>query len=140
MPYTFMDFCSGIWCWRIWLEKVWFECVAFSEINTNSEVTYRTFFWQEEKNYWDLMNIDTEKLPDFDLLIAWFPCQTFSVIWQRKGMDDPRWQVIFWIRKILKEKNTTVLYTIQSGFAEVLNNKTTVLVEGAEEVMRILFT
>ena len=36
--------------------------------------------------------------------------------------------------KILKEKNTTVIYTIQSGFAEVLNNKTTVLVEGAEEV------
>jgi F0F1-type ATP synthase epsilon subunit len=26
------------------------------------------------------------------------------------------------------------LFTIQSGFAEVLNNKTTVLVEGAEEV------
>ncbi len=36
--------------------------------------------------------------------------------------------------KILKEKNTTVTYTILSGFAEVLNNKTTVLVEGAEEV------
>lgn len=36
--------------------------------------------------------------------------------------------------KILKEKNTAVIYTIQSGFAEVLNNKTTVLVEGAEEV------
>ena len=36
--------------------------------------------------------------------------------------------------KILKDKNSHVLYTIQSGFAEVLNNKTTVLVEGAEEV------
>ena len=36
--------------------------------------------------------------------------------------------------KIFKEKNTAVTYTIQSGFAEVLNNKTTVLVEGAEEL------
>jgi F-type H+-transporting ATPase subunit epsilon len=36
--------------------------------------------------------------------------------------------------KILKEKNTVLMYTIQSGFAEVLNNKTTVLVEGAEEI------
>ena len=36
--------------------------------------------------------------------------------------------------KVLKEKNTSVVYTIQSGFAEVLNNKTTVLVEGAEEL------
>jgi F-type H+-transporting ATPase subunit epsilon len=36
--------------------------------------------------------------------------------------------------KILKDKSNTSSYTIQSGFAEVLNNKTTVLVEGAKEV------
>jgi F-type H+-transporting ATPase subunit epsilon len=35
--------------------------------------------------------------------------------------------------KILKDKNATTSYTIQSGFVEVLNNKTTVLVEGAVE-------
>jgi F-type H+-transporting ATPase subunit epsilon len=37
--------------------------------------------------------------------------------------------------KILKDsKNSTVSYTIQSGFVEVLNNKVTVLVEGAREL------
>ncbi len=36
--------------------------------------------------------------------------------------------------KILKDKNSQVSYSIQSGFAEVLNNKTTVLVEGAQEI------
>lgn len=36
--------------------------------------------------------------------------------------------------KILKDKTVTSSYTIQSGFVEVLNNKTTVLVEGAEEL------
>jgi F-type H+-transporting ATPase subunit epsilon len=35
--------------------------------------------------------------------------------------------------KILKDKNSTTQYTIQSGFVEVLNNSTTVLVEGAVE-------
>jgi F-type H+-transporting ATPase subunit epsilon len=35
--------------------------------------------------------------------------------------------------KILKDKNSISLYTIQSGFVEVLNNKATVLVEGASE-------
>lgn len=35
--------------------------------------------------------------------------------------------------KILKDKNTSTSFTIQSGFVEVLNNKTTVLVEGAVE-------
>ncbi len=33
--------------------------------------------------------------------------------------------------KILKDKNTTELYEITSGFVEVLNNKATVLIEGA---------
>ncbi|MBL7719828.1 MAG: ATP synthase F1 subunit epsilon [Flavipsychrobacter sp.] len=33
--------------------------------------------------------------------------------------------------KILKDKNTTELYEIASGFVEVLNNKATVLIEGA---------
>ena len=34
--------------------------------------------------------------------------------------------------KILPDKTNTDSYTIQSGFVEVLNNKATVLVEGAE--------
>ncbi|TAG11441.1 MAG: ATP synthase F1 subunit epsilon [Sphingobacteriia bacterium] len=33
--------------------------------------------------------------------------------------------------KILKDKKETVSFTIQSGFVEILNNKATVLVEGA---------
>jgi F-type H+-transporting ATPase subunit epsilon len=33
--------------------------------------------------------------------------------------------------KILKDKSTFENYSIQSGFVEVLNNKATVLVEGA---------
>ena len=36
--------------------------------------------------------------------------------------------------KILKDKTQTSSYTIKSGFVEVLNNKTTVLVEGAVEI------
>jgi F-type H+-transporting ATPase subunit epsilon len=36
--------------------------------------------------------------------------------------------------KILKDKTATSSYTIQSGFVEVINNKTTVLVEGAVEL------
>ena len=35
--------------------------------------------------------------------------------------------------KILKDKHATSSYNIKSGFIEVLNNKATVLVEGATE-------
>lgn len=33
--------------------------------------------------------------------------------------------------KIIKDKNTTELYEITGGFVEVLNNKASVLIEGA---------
>jgi F-type H+-transporting ATPase subunit epsilon len=36
--------------------------------------------------------------------------------------------------KILKDKNSTESFQIQGGFVEVLNNKATVLVEGAQEI------
>ena len=36
--------------------------------------------------------------------------------------------------KILMDKTNTNSYSIQSGFVEVLNNKATVLVEGAVEI------
>ncbi|MFM7711084.1 MAG: ATP synthase F1 subunit epsilon [Ferruginibacter sp.] len=35
--------------------------------------------------------------------------------------------------KILNDKTKTTSYTIEAGFVEVLNNKTIVLVEGANE-------
>lgn len=35
--------------------------------------------------------------------------------------------------KILKDKNASSTFQIQSGFVEVLNNRVTVLVEGAQE-------
>lgn len=35
--------------------------------------------------------------------------------------------------KILNDKTATTNFTVQGGFVEVLNNKTTVLVEGATE-------
>ncbi|MFH1544010.1 MAG: DNA (cytosine-5-)-methyltransferase [Patescibacteria group bacterium] len=101
----FIDFCAGIGGGRLGLQNLGLNCVAFSEINKNAERTYREFFGHEEKNHGDLMKINTDDLPDFDLMIAGFPCQTFSVIGQRKGMSDHRGQVIYGLIKIMKGKN-----------------------------------
>ncbi len=100
----FMDFCAGIGAGRLGLERNGLACVAFSEIDGPAEYTYRKFFGNDEKNYGDLMKIDAKKLPDFDMMIAGFPCQTFSVIGQRKGMSDGRGQIIFGLIKIMIAK------------------------------------
>lgn len=101
----FMDYCAGIGAGRIGLENNGLVCVGFSEIDKQAEITYRKFFGEGEINYGDLMKIDTKELPDFDMMIAGFPCQTFSVIGQRKGMQDKRGQIIYGLIKIMLDKN-----------------------------------
>lgn len=101
----FIDFCAGIGGGRIGLENLGMKCVGFSEIDRGAIKTYREFFGDEEKNYGDLTKIKGEDLPDFDLMIAGFPCQTFSVIGRRTGMKDRRGQIIFDLIKIMKSKN-----------------------------------
>jgi len=101
----FIDFCAGIGAGRLGLQNIGLSCVGFSEIDKYTERTYREFFGHEEKNYDNLMKIDPNSLPDFNLMIAGFPCQAFSVIGQRKGMDDIRGQIIFGLIKIMKAQN-----------------------------------
>lgn len=101
----FMDFCAGIGAGRLGLENLGLNCVAFSEIDRYAEKTYREFFGEEEKNHGDLMKINPADLPHFDLMIAGFPCQSFSVIGQRKGMNDHRGQIIYGLIKIMNGKN-----------------------------------
>ena len=101
----FMDFCAGIGAGRFGLENLGLNCVAFSEIDRYAERTYREFFGDEEKNHGDLMKINPADLPNFDLMIAGFPCQSFSVIGQRRGMNDHRGQIIYGLIKIMNGKN-----------------------------------
>lgn len=101
----FMDFCAGIGAGRLGLEKNGLSCVGFFEIDKQAEITYRKFFGEDETNHGDLTKINPQKLPNFEMMIAGFPCQTFSVIGQRKGMGDERGQIIFSLIKIMLAKN-----------------------------------
>jgi DNA (cytosine-5)-methyltransferase 1 len=100
----FIDFCSWIWWWRIAAESLWFKCLWYSEIDKSAIEWYKILHWNDV-NFWDLMCINSKDLPDFDLMIAGFPCQSFSIVWKRSWLNDERWRVIFWLLKILKEKD-----------------------------------
>ncbi len=117
-----MDFCAGIGGGRLGLENLGMQCVGFSEIDKGAEKTYREFFGEDEKNHGDLTKINPNDLPDFDLMIAGFPCQTFSVIGQRKGMSDDRGQIIFSLIDIMKAKN--LKYFILENVKGLLNHGT----------------
>src|SRR5699024_6140072 len=102
----FIDLCAGIGAGKLGLEANGLECVAHAEFDPKPEKTYQLFYGtKDEDNFGDLMKIDTDELPDAEFLIAGFPCQTFSIMGQRKGFDDERGNIIYGIIKILKEKN-----------------------------------
>jgi len=52
----------------------------------------------------DLMSRDQHALPDLDLYIAGFPCQSFSLAGTRKGLKDKRGQVFFGCRDTIDAK------------------------------------
>lgn len=101
---TFFDLCSGIGGGRLGLELAGMKSVGFSDTSRLSATTYKLMFGiSDERNYGNLKKIKSETLPDYDVLIAGFPCQTFSVIGRREGFEDIRGQIIFHIARILKE-------------------------------------
>lgn len=104
----FMDFCSGIGGGRSGLEQNGLKCVAYSEISENANKLYKVFYGDNEKNYGDITKINPENLPDFDMLICGFPCQTFSIVGKRAGFSDMRGQIIFHIVNILKVKKPSM--------------------------------
>ena len=55
----------------------------------------------------DVRDIDINEIPDFDMLIGGFPCQSFSISAQnppRLGYKDERGMLFFEMVKILKER------------------------------------
>ncbi len=121
--YRFVDLCAGIGTGRLGLEQAGFECVSYSEIDASASVLYEQLHGTQHLNQGDLTLITDDALPSCDLLIAGFPCQTFSIVGKRKGLEDDRGQIIYHLVRLLKAKqvpyfifeNVKGLATLQQG-------------------------
>lgn len=81
------------------------ECVFSSEIKPYAIEVYKGYFGKNEDVFGDITKVDVIKdIPDFDFLLAGFPCQPFSSAGNRKGFKDTRGTMFFEINRILEEK------------------------------------
>jgi len=71
---TFIDLFAGIGGTRIAFEKAGCECVFSSEWNKFAQQTYEANFG--EKPHGDIREIPSDKIPDHDILVTGFPCQS----------------------------------------------------------------
>jgi DNA (cytosine-5)-methyltransferase 1 len=100
MTYKFIDLFAGIGGFRLGFEKAGFECVFSSEIDSHAQEMYYTNFGDFPSG--DIREISLKSIPSFDILLAGFPCQPFSIAGEKKGFNDIRGTLFFDIAKILE--------------------------------------
>ena len=83
-------------------------CVGFSEISAPALAVYRNHF-PDHPPYGDIKNLDSRAIPQFDLLVAGFPCQAYSVACRRGGFGDARGALFFDLARLIAAKRPRLL-------------------------------
>ncbi|MFQ7111995.1 MAG: DNA cytosine methyltransferase [Anaerovoracaceae bacterium] len=86
-----IDLFAGIGGIRIGFDNAFGEqirTVFVSEWDKFAQKTYEANFKDDFKIAGDITKIDEESIPEFDICLAGFPCQAFSLAGKRMGFDD----------------------------------------------------
>lgn len=101
--FKFIDLFAGIGGIRLGFESVGGRCVFSSEIDEDACKTYEANFGEHPSG--DITKIEARDIPDFDILLAGFPCQAFSIIGKKEGFANEACGTLFFeVERILKEK------------------------------------
>lgn len=109
MAYTFIEVCSGCGGLSTGLMRAGLKPILLNEIN-------KTFCKTLENNHRgvkivneDMMKLNlTEYDTHVDVLAGGVPCQSFSQAGERKGLEDPRGQLILEFNRLINECNPNV--------------------------------
>jgi len=109
--FTFIDLFAGIGGMRLAFEAVGGKCVFSSEWDRSAQEAYRANFGETPAG--DIRLVRTEEIPEHDILLAGFPCQSFSIagVTKKKSLGRPhgfhdrtQGTLFFEIRRILAAK------------------------------------
>lgn len=99
---------AGIGGFDLALNRQGHNCVYVNEWDKHSTQTY-------EKNFIDkvdtrsITDVPTSEIPNHDILVGGFPCQSFSIAGKRRGFEDTRGTMFYEIARILKDKRPAYL-------------------------------
>ena len=108
----YFDMFAGIGGFRAGLDRAGgFQCVGHCEIDKYADASYRAIhdIGKEEVYYPDATKIDPGGMPDFDLLCAGFPCQSWSASGRKLGFADPRGALFFEIARLAEARKPAYL-------------------------------
>lgn len=108
----YLDMFAGIGGFRTGLTNAGdlFLPVGWCEIDRFCQKAYRALYGTGGEYFSDdATKIDTDELPDIDLICGGFPCQPFSVSGRRRGFDDTRGTLFHEIVRVAESKRPQYL-------------------------------
>lgn len=113
----FIDLFAGIGGFHTAMHSIGGKCVFASEWDKYARISYEANYKAVSPNLFkknksgdyryfneDITDVDPNRIPDFDVCCAGFPCQPFSVAGLRLGFEDTRGTLFFNIANIIKSK------------------------------------
>lgn len=129
MSFTFIDLFCGMGGFHRALTNLGGKCVFASDIDTHCQDTYERNFGMRPVG--DIRQVQSDDVPDHDVLCGGFPCQTFSNAGHKAAFEDTRGTLFYEIARIVSVKKPKVLLLenvkhilkVQKGhvFATILN-------------------
>ncbi len=89
--YRSIDLFAGIGGIRLGFERAFndnIDTVFVSEWDVYAQKTYRANFKDDFNITGDITEVDENDVPSFDICLAGFPCQAFSMAGKRQGFED----------------------------------------------------
>jgi len=104
------SFFAGVGGIDLGFDKAGFETIYANELDKFAVETIRANF-DFLVDHRDINDVKTSEIPDFDIMLAGFPCQAFSVAGYRQGFDDEkgRGNLYFELERIFEEKKPSVI-------------------------------
>lgn len=101
---------SGIGGIDLGFQQAGFDIVWANEIDKYAASTYRYNFGSEHLTETDIRKVNPNDVPDFDVLVAGFPCQSFSTAGKQRGFNDSRGNLFFEIERFVKVKRPPIIF------------------------------
>lgn len=99
----YLSVCSGIEAATCAWENLGWQPAGFSEIEPFPCAVLKHHY-PEVTNYGDINEHAKWDLPPIDLLVGGTPCQSFSIAGLRKGLEDPRGNIMLTYLRILESR------------------------------------
>ena len=101
---------SGIGGIDLAFQQAGFDIVWANEIDKYASDTYERNLGAASLVRGNIKKVDTSIIPEYDILVAGFPCQAFSTAGKQRGFDDDRGDLFFQVARVVEATKPKAIF------------------------------